>query len=98
MSLSQRYFFATRITSPTETESTAASISCGARRRPEVTIWRPMSSATAVVPSRPSRSDALSCALARETWGTVEQAVEYLQFGWMASLHAVQGLTSPSVG
>lgn len=68
MSLSHKYFLAQRMTSADETASTAASISFGARRRPEVTIWRPMSSATAVVPSSPSRSDAFSCALARETW------------------------------
>ncbi|KAH8623407.1 hypothetical protein IG631_21886 [Alternaria alternata] len=46
---------------------TTRSTSSGLNRRPVVTIWRPMSSATAVVPSRARRIEALSWALARST-------------------------------
>jgi hypothetical protein len=46
---------------------TVRSMSSALRRRPVVMIWRPMSSATAVVPSRDRRMEALSWALARST-------------------------------
>jgi len=46
---------------------TTRSTSLGANLRPVVTSWRPMSSATAVVPSSERRREALSWALARST-------------------------------
>jgi hypothetical protein len=54
------HFFATLWISATPTASIAASISFGVDLLPVVTSWRPKSSATAVVPSSPRRSDALS--------------------------------------
>jgi hypothetical protein len=49
------HFFAALWMSATPTASIAASISFGVDLLPVVTSWRPKSSATAVVPSRPRR-------------------------------------------
>lgn len=50
---------------------TTRSISSGPMRRPVVIIWRPISSALAVVPSKERRIDAFSWALARSTSASV---------------------------
>lgn len=67
MSLSQMYRLAKSMTSLSVMASILRSISPGLARRPVVTSWRPISSARAVVPSKDSRMEAFSWALARST-------------------------------
>lgn len=66
-SLSHNFLSAKLMTSFSVIFPMANSISSGLNLRPVVTIWRPISSATAVVPSRERRMEAFSCAFARST-------------------------------
>ena len=74
-SLSQRYFCATRLISSGFTASMAFSICLGDILWPQVTSCRPISSAMAVVPSRPSNKLALSWLFARSTSATVGETL-----------------------